>query len=107
MEDIFTAEDIKNYQGLLNTKATDTIEGYELFYEGQGFKSWRKLKGVCVCLSDEFSGVDSQSQDTGLYMYRSIGVVPCKPEVYFKFYRDINNWKTWDTNCERMCSIRV
>jgi hypothetical protein len=44
--DLFTAEDIATYKGLLDTKETDTLEGYELFFEGHGFKSWRKLKGV-------------------------------------------------------------
>jgi len=81
--DIFTPDDVKSYKSLLNTKSDDTLEGFEFFYEGNGFKSWRKLKG-----------------DTGLYLYRSIGIVPCAPEVYLKFYKDIDNWKSWDTNCE-------
>jgi len=82
-KDEFSATEIETYKSLLNLSATDTIPDYEFFYEGNGFKSWRKLKG-----------------DTGLYMYRSIGVIPVPPEVYFKFYKDINFWKTWDENCE-------
>lgn len=44
--DVFTPEQIENYNKLLATKATDTLDSYEFFYEGNGFKSWRKLVGV-------------------------------------------------------------
>jgi len=81
-----TEAHIKKYKALLDTKPTDKLEGWEPFYEGGGFKSWRKLK-----------------KGTELYKYRSLGVIPkCPPQKYFDFYRDLKHWKTWDTNVETL-----
>jgi len=59
---------------------------WEIAFEGDGFKIWRRLR----------SG-------SALYEYRTIGVIKeVPPKQYFQFYLDSENWKTWDPNMENV-----
>eukprot|EP01125_Pyxidicula_operculata_P022190 TRINITY_DN8951_c0_g1_i1.p1 TRINITY_DN8951_c0_g1~~TRINITY_DN8951_c0_g1_i1.p1 ORF type:complete len:217 (-),score=40.14 TRINITY_DN8951_c0_g1_i1:64-663(-) len=60
-----------------------TGEGWELMFSGDGFQAWRKTK-----------------EGTALYQYRALGTIPIPPASYFKFYTDLDHWKTWDENVE-------
>lgn len=53
--EVFTPEQIEMYKNLLATKPTDTLDSYEFFYEGNGFKSWRKLVGVGLLIQEQIS----------------------------------------------------